>query len=300
MFDFTQLSADSILLTPNSRLSRYLRREFKLQFMLTEQTVRPTPTILPLQVWLQKVYLDNQWQFSHPASILSTNQEALIWQSLIKESALGGTLLQTQSTATLVQQAYRLLTDWTIPADTLNEQDNVDAIALQHWIEAFMSYCQQHAVLSAVNITEQLLQQTSIIADRLPKKIFLYAFDEMSPLAGKLFTQLQTLGVQVERIHPNNIASEQHLVICHDVNDEITTMARWAKHAHLQNPDQKILCVVPNLTQIRAKIMRIFAQVFFPEHEFSPNFTQETYNISGRLCFKPSTDYLLGVASTSS
>ncbi len=281
MFDFTQQAPNSILITPNSRLSRYLRRDFEQQFLTTHKKMQPTAVILPLQVWLQQLYQTHLWQFTPSATILSPHQERLIWQDIIANSELGATLLQTETTAKLAQQAYRTLVEWRIPVAKLSEQHNIDAAALTQWITLFTDYCNEHQLLSSVNVIEQLVSNIEHVRDSIPTNVILYAFDEMPPLQQYFFSLLNTQQVNVDHYHPSKPATSQSLIHCHDVQDEIITMARWAKKASQQNPEQKILCVVPNLTKIRPLIVQSFAQIFFPEHIFSADFTQDIYNISG-------------------
>jgi probable DNA repair protein len=281
MLDFMQQTSDSIVITPNSRLSRYLRREFEQSFLVAKNKIQLTPNILPLQVWLQQVYQANAWQFEQTASILTPQQERLIWQDVIANSELGANLLQTEATAKLAQQAYRSLMEWRIPLSQLTEQQSIDATALKQWITLFTEYCTEHSVLSSVDVIGQLINNLANIKTSLAKKITLYAFDEIPPTLEHFFTLLQTRNITVESYQPSNPASSQQWLACHDLQDEITTMARWARQAHQQNPAQKILCVVPNLTQVRPLVLQTFAQVFFPESVFSTEFTQDIYNISG-------------------
>lgn len=281
MFNFLEKTSDYTLLTPNSRLSRYLRRECAEQFMESDSDAIVMPSIMPVQSWLQNVYRDHSYRFEASALFLSVHQERLIWQTMIANTEQGAALLQTEPTAKLVQQAYRMLIDWRVPLSALNEHDNVDTKALGEWIIGFEDYCAQNHVISSAKIITLLTDNIQHLSAIPSTPLILYAFDEISPALAHFFERLGEQQATIEHYKPNNAAVSQHSLEYRDIKEEVFAMAHWAKQAYQACPKQKILCVVPNLTHIRPLIIKTFANVFSPGDFFSFNHAQTIYNISG-------------------
>lgn len=259
-----------ITLTPNSRLARHLKR----------QPEYAIATVLPLQAWLQTLYQDCLFHGTEPLSLLNAAQELSLWQNIIDADEHQSILLQSDAVAQTAQQAYATLQQWCLALDTLaNQHLSADCTRFVHWAHALEQHCrQQHYLLPA-----QLLTWLSnhLGAALLPSKVTLYQFDEIPPALKNFIAHLPTLGCDVETLNPTQTVETQQLFTAETVNDELQTMTSWAKAIHTQNADAKILCVVPNLNQLRPELIHTFQKTFFPEQIYNPDFTQEIYNISG-------------------
>src|SRR3989338_3902857 len=108
---FEKLLTNSIVLTVNSRLSRYLMGTYDNHQRACGKSVWETPRILPLSSWLEKQF--HQINISG-AILLNAFQEHCVWKNIIQTSANKTPLLQLGPTAKLAQDAYELLTLWQI------------------------------------------------------------------------------------------------------------------------------------------------------------------------------------------
>ncbi len=268
------LDTDAIFLTVNSRLARHLLSTFDQQENNTD--VHETPTVLPLQTWLtQQFHLVN-----HTGKILLSDfQERCLWESLIESSTKNDELLQPAQTAQLIKQAWRFLTEWEVPLDTLTPFETQPEVQrLIQWIQLFQNHCDEKNWLSNVQLPDYLINHQQAII--LPKKIYLIGFDDITPNINKLLNELKTK-CHIDRIEitkKNTTASQLSLA---DHDDELCTMAAWAKQLWTKNPNKQIACVVPELEKHRKQIHRVFTHTFCPENLLpSASHKIEPFNLS--------------------
>lgn len=275
-----KITAHSIILTPNKRLARLLQQQLEQQ--QTQITWRTIP-ILPLQTWLKNCYQNTLLQQQRPLSLLNENQEFCLWQQIITASKAGATLLQPAATAQTAQQAYQTLCAWNLPLDTLVEDQHYhdNNPFFLSWAKTFKRYCQKHQLLSQAQLSDYLTSGSVNNASKLPQQLLLFNFDELTPQIEQLLTRLAAQGVKIDTIEEKCTNQSQQQVVCNDINDELLTMARWAKACLQQHPDSRITCVVPNLTAIRNEVVQVFTAVFSPAALFNPDLMQKTFNISG-------------------
>ncbi len=272
------LDTSAIILTPNSRLSRFLQRAINKESTIK---VRQTPKILPLQTWLYDCYRQTLLQHQQPLNLLSANQELQLWQSIIKASKIGKELLQLTTTVQTVQQAYQTLHAWNLDLAILEYENNLNSQVFLNWSRTFDAKCEKQQWLATAKLYNYLADAFTHQDSLLPQTIYLFNFDELTPQAKTFFTHLKTLGIHIEHIEETVINKQFQQVRLNDIEEELFTMARWAKWYHTENPEKMITCIVPNLTDIRSQVKQIFTRVFFPQAIFDANFTQETFNISG-------------------
>lgn len=253
-----KLNPNTTVLTANSRLTRYLLTEFDQQQATQHKTAWETPTILPLQNWLEAQF--HQTNISG-AILLSDFQEECVWQEIISQSSLAPELLQPAQMAKLVKKAFEYFLLWQVSLDELEPfTEQLEVRCLVEWIVAFQKHCATknwitHAQLPALLLTCDL---------QLPPKIILVGFDDLNPALRALLAAIEKKCV----IETENIAAdtlEKNQLILDDQDAEIKTMAQWASAQLEKNPRAKIGCVIPDLGKMHTHVQRIFAQIIDPE-----------------------------------
>ena len=272
------LDNNAVILTPNSRLSRFLQRHINQRQTTSVQQTLP---ILPLQTWLIDCYRQTLLQHSNPLNLLSSNQELQLWQQIIKTSKTGKELLQVATTAQVVQQAYQTLHAWNLDLKVLDNENNPNVQALLEWGRTFATICEKQQWLSSIHLYSYLIDSFAKQKSLLPKTLYLFSFDELTPQIKNFFDHLKNLGIKIETIEETIINKQCQHVIFNDLEEELLTMARWAKRHYIEDSEKTVTCVIPNLTDIRTQVKTVFTKVFFPEAIFNPDFKQEIFNISG-------------------
>lgn len=256
-------------LTPNSRLARHINQE------------QPHKTkLLAYQTWLKTLYTQTLFTAKQPLQLLTAAQESLLWQNIVKHSPAGKLLLQIESTAKTAQQAYAMLRAWNIsPNQLVQEAQNPDIQAFYEWCCQFQQQCQQQKLLSGADLIDWLIENFS--TDAMPESLSLINFDDLNPQSKVFLQHCEKLGCKISHQQITTDLETCHAASYHDLDEELYAMARWAKAQHEKNSEHKILCIVPNLNQIRPELLACFAAVFNPASAFNPELEQHVYNISG-------------------
>lgn len=256
---FKKLTPHCLVLTANSRLTRYLQTAYDEHCQQTEQdnTVFETPRILPLSSWLeQQFYTSNTDGYL----LLTDFQEQCLWEEIVLESKLTPELLQPAQMARLAKEAFNYLTLWQVPADALTPYtEQIEVRCLIEWIQTFQTRCRQKNELSPSALAHHLLLRDIKNPLQLPDKIIIIGFDDFNPSTQALLSHFQkrTL-IETESLsHPN---AKKQRVIQDTTETELMTMARWAKAELEKNPRAHIGCIIPDLGNIRAQVHRIFTE----------------------------------------
>ena len=253
----------TLVLTPNRRLSRYLRSQFNLFKQRDNQGAWPSLPCVSYQGWLQQ-----QWQswvlLGNPQGDhmpLDSVQELICWQQVIAEHPDTPELLNVPATARLAMQAYQLVEEFKLP---LAEHDSLNTQMFQQWCLGFQEFCQRQQLISQADQGRLLAQgklhsgnQKEFSADT---HLILFGFDELTPLQRSL----------VERnsyeFFDLNIPGDVTRYEFADIGQEILSAAQWAQNTLRQNPQSRIGIVVPQLAQQRDRLERMFTQVFEPQY----------------------------------
>lgn len=250
----------TVILTPNLRLSRFLHQQFDQRQQATQNASWITPTIMPINSWL------NIWWSQQNTSffLLDDNQEYAIWNTIIKRS------LNTQISSEIVEtakDAWQLLNKWNIRLESLKNNPIDDISLFYNWAKEFEKILQTKNWCVTSNIIALFLNMDycSHKLVNLPHKMILVGFEDLSlsPQEQTFFTVLsKQLNCAVEYFDLNLKSSSQKKISFLDQKQEILHMALWANKLWHEDPNQKIGCIVPNLALIRTQVERIFKEIF--------------------------------------
>ena len=250
------LESDCAAITVNARLTLQLQREYA-QFQAKQQrSVWPTATIVPLASWLQQL-----WQSTQPTKILLTDPQALmLWQQIIQQTT-GLTLLQPLATAELAYQAWQSMHTYQLDWHDLQGSPNDEVNQFYQWAMQFQKLCQQKHWLTQTEIVGEFLQNVNQINIPIPKQLLWMGFDEVTPNVNQFCNELSQR-TTIKHIYPSQRTSDVKHVEINDPQMEIACMAHWAKAQLKTNPSANIGCIVPDLSQQRTTITRIFTELF--------------------------------------
>lgn len=256
---------NALVLVPNNRLRNHLLRAYALK-----QTTKAwlKPNIQSLNQWLESQWaaLQDRGVTYSCALIATPLQRQMLWEAAIKQSALGATLLQPKPLAQQADSAYKNLQLWRLD-DALNTDFFSDAKSnssqFQGWMEEFKrSLTLQNTMTRETSYG--LIAKAFILGD-LPRcsHIYLEGFDDLPPLMQQVLDSAAETLVRL----PNQIASQSKVVRTQTKtsDEEMKAAALWSKAQLMQSPDTALIgIVVPNLSQCRDQIERIFTEVFEP------------------------------------
>ena len=254
---FSRLEQGATLLTGNLRLCRFLGQGFAQHAAEQDQAVWLTPEIMPFKNWLVQVretlLINGQIKTE---VILNPQQEILLWETIIRSSSEGETLLRPHATAKQLQQAWQLLHDWRLEDAADTHGLNEDAQAFLKWSKAFRRRCYDQHWISAAQIAAQLTHTFTTENPYAGKTILLAGFDELTPQQQQLFSVLKNSGTEIRWLITENRSKNSWQLECLDAQEELNCMARWARQQLTVNPETSIAVVVPDLQQRRTAIVR--------------------------------------------
>lgn len=266
------LTTGARLLTANHRLTRTLLSAWGKS--VAEESVWEVPAISSLESWLETCWqrlLDRQYQPTLNGTVISPQQERLLWQQIIRDHCD----LPAAALAQQAQQAYQIVQQWRIDTTLLDPP-------LTSWVEVFR---QRMASLEMITASERTAIILGAFAEGvLPqeRRLLLLGFQSLSPLEEALLNAATEDLVRLQL--PSHNHSRQR-VACNDRETELTAAATWAKTQLQQHPELRIGIVVPQLTSNWRQAERIFRSHFEPAHwsPEQPDSAPQQYNISAGI-----------------
>lgn len=281
---FNLITPGTTLLTPNQRLSAALLSRYNQLQVQQKKSSWESLDILPLSSWLKRLWDDcSAKKITANPFLLSKDQEAILWEIQLRKFPESQFLLQVAATAELAMSAWELLKLWQVDLDHPSLTLTEDGKAFQQWAKQFQKMCRQNNWIdrnSLVNQIEKHLHEKTI---EPPKHLILTGFTEISPLHESFFKECEKLGTNITYYNSTHRAHSVKKISLINEEDEIRTMARWAKaiyDAHSDKPTYLIGCVIPRLETMRNKVMQIFSEAFRENNTFTLDHSLSPFNIS--------------------
>src|SRR3989338_4372007 len=252
----------SVLLTANKRLSNKIANIHHDHQIKQKNAAWHSLNILPLMNWLERCYesalLSDQ---TKKDLLLNSFQETIIWQNIIQNESTQA-LLNISETARFAQQAWQLLHQYEIDLNTPELNENPDSEQFVHFAKQFRQHCDDVGFLDTANLPRYLTQCFKQNTLTPPNEIHLIGFIELTPDLLNLFDMLSDQDCKIYLYKLERASTQIQTISFKTTEDEIITMARFAKQLVKQTPDTSIGCIVHRLNENRANIERIFTNIF--------------------------------------
>ncbi|MEW5837740.1 MAG: PD-(D/E)XK nuclease family protein [Pseudomonadota bacterium] len=255
------LRGGAMLITVNNRLARHWRAEFARE-MARQHVLWDAPRILPWGAWLRQMWDAASWLDADAPLLLDERQSALLWQTLIERE--DRPLLQARSTASLAQEAWKLMQDWRIspPFDPI--ECNEDVLSFQSWAQEFARQCRHGGWVDAARLPALVLEALAEGRVALPAKILFLGFDDWTPAQIALLDALRCRGTQVlvgSDAQANALNADEkpqlRCVAYPDAAQEDEAAARWARALLERDSSLRVAIVAPDLQERRARLTRL-------------------------------------------
>ncbi|MEQ8289822.1 MAG: PD-(D/E)XK nuclease family protein [Gammaproteobacteria bacterium] len=250
------------IITPSRRLSRYLRFQHANEQLRQGKHAWQTLDCLPWSAWCRRLYADLQLQQKQPQRLLSATQQEWIWQGIIKRSRYRDKLLQVNSTARQVMQAYQLCQQWSIPIFPEGVYLSEDALAFRSWVDSYEELKQKNQWLD--DATLETCLRDNIDKLDIAAEIVLQGFDEVTLQQQQMLNALSEQGHVVTEA---DVTSRNKSVAVHaaaDKRSEIQMAAYWARTRLQENPAASIGIITPRLRHHRDQVLSIFTAILSP------------------------------------
>lgn len=268
LFDITtikdRITPDTLLLTPNQRLSNKIRQAYDLDKMQHQQAW-PSANIFSLETWITNTWLEllrRGCDSSQGLALLNSSQEKLVWQQTIEQLNWHSPILHPAATAELVQQAFKNCTLWNIAIQQAQFNETEESLFFKRCAEHFVQRTEKENFITLAQLPHILRQAFSNQELKQYPQIILVGFDDLAP-------QYQTLlNAASENIYEHAFSlnkPKQYSIAVTNPQQEIELAAQWCSNILQQNNNVRIGIIVENLAQNRQPIENIFVRTLQPQ-----------------------------------
>lgn len=274
---FNYIDDQTIILTPNRRLSAKLHHYFDTYQSGLCLKVWPTFKVLPIMSWVEKLWSEllGCSLKAHP-QLLNAIQENYLWETVLLQS--NQSILEINNTALLAKSSWDLLNHWQLDINLPIFDESEDSRIFKNWCLLFDKTINEKNFIAQSQLPSYISNHTNRLKS-LPSKILLYGFTTLSPLyfnfINELFQNDKIINITLKK---NNKLTRR--LSLKDKESEIRTIAQFAKTTHDEDKHKKIACVFPDLEKNRDQIFRIFSEIFSNDDELEPDFQSLPFNIS--------------------
>ncbi len=258
---FEKVEKSVLLLTPNQRLSRFVKSQYDSWQRNQKHRAWETIRVLSFSLWINNLYRDMSITGDASQAILKSHQEAVLWRIAAGASMEEGELMSVDSMAELASRANRNLKEWKLDIADM-DVNTPEMEFLQRCILHYEEYCTRLHVADGVGIFKQVMQSVATLD--LPKTCVFLGFDDFSPVEKEFLDSLRHAGVTVA-MEDISMAAVAGTVKLPDCEQELISAARWAAARLARNPDKSIAVVIPELATLRPQVERVFTEVFEPQ-----------------------------------
>lgn len=277
------LNENTTLLTPNRRLSASLLKKYNQTQIDAGKICWPSVTVLPITSWIQHLwhqYSAGKIEIEAPF-LLTAPQELILWEEILQKIPANEALLQLSETAELAKTAWGILKQWRVDLSHPALATTDDSNTFSQWARYFQHKCIENNWLDMNSLMQLICEKIMAKEIQPPKRMITAGFTEFSPLQHYLFSCCEQIGSEVihdtKAYYDNPITQRISLA---DEENEIRTMARWAKALMTEDLTRTIGCVVPNLEKKRDKVSAIFSEVFCEGQLYNLDCTRQPFNIT--------------------
>ncbi|HZO00181.1 MAG TPA: hypothetical protein VFB93_03190, partial [Burkholderiales bacterium] len=241
-------AAQVTVVTPNRRLAQDLQREFDAHQIAKGLTVWEAPDLLPVGAFVERLWEDALYSDlgEKLPLLLTPAQEQHLWQEIVKDFDF----LLKEGAAHQCREAWRLVHQWRIGAGPGNE----DSLAFSKWSKDYER--RTRGEIDAARLPDLMAQHLGKL--KKPKLLVAYAFDVMPPQTTEFLEKFELASCTPDSIH-GECARASFLSAKH----EIEAAAKWAR-ARLEEGKTRIGVVIPELSQHRSQVVRVFSRVMQP------------------------------------
>ena len=249
--------------TANARLSRSLLADYERRMLAAGHTAWPTPSVLPLNAWLQDRYAEAALRSPTPLPrLLGAEQEEQVWAAIIRQD--GDALLRADATARRVRASWKLLRDWRLDLENRRFDDSENGVAFRRWAGRFRAHCAKYEQVSASDLPALLEPLIAHGTCALPERLLLGGFYERAPALEALAAVLRDAGCAVEWLELAGVASRARRLRADDALHEMALAAAWARRMLEAHPQARIGIVVPDLDACRATLNHVLRKTLAP------------------------------------
>ncbi len=264
------------VVTPNRRLASALKREYDMAQKQLGKRVWATLDILPLPTFLERVYraLSLTDGGAGLPQLIDASHSQLLWEQVIRKSAVSEHLLMVSATAGQALAAWQLAHAWQLLPRLKAFPLHEDGQVFLGWATRYQTLTRERNIIDAAMLPETLAnlltaRRTGTPTARehlLPRRLFTAGFDIVTPQQQHFMQTLTRLGCDMAKLDmaaPLHDASAVRRVFNDEVQ-ELRACAQWAREFVEAGYGGRVGIVVPDLREKRSQVERVFTDALQP------------------------------------
>lgn len=277
---FSSLEKDASLLTSSRRLSRHLRISFARHQLEKEVQAWPTPDIIPLSSWMEKLFSDMKYSHGRPY-LLRQEQEHCLWEDIIISHNPEKSILGLSCLAKTASSAYEMLIRYNMTLDEVLGNADQEIESFGSWVLSFEDICKNRNFLPGCSLPGYISANIAELSGHIPDKLILGGFLEFDPAIKDLLESIALKGVYLSQLDTQFHRPDSARAVFNDFRSQAGAAAHNALALTISDPQARIGIVVPDLENRKNSIIRIFDHLFHPDTITSPSEPQQRlFNIS--------------------
>ena len=280
---------DSLTLTVNSRLARWLLFHYSRQQSLDGHQVWKKPAIHSIDEWLRQAWLQS-WPDRY---VLTELQSKHLWQKIIQEDSATSdlNLLHIQGAASHASEAHQLIQKYRLPEDPAGFNNYTEETqTFRRWMTLYRKQLKEWGALDPAELLDAVSKRMEHGHIPLPGEIVFHGFDEITPqlqdwlnlLKSKkipvLFKPFEPAPVSSDRLQKLITEKKATVQKYEDANEEVIQCARWIRSVYQEG--KTIGIVVPEMEAYRGILERELKAELAPASVYPWIDKQIPFNIS--------------------
>jgi probable DNA repair protein len=256
------LEGGATVVTATRRLARTLKHVFAAGRIEASWT---TPDVLPWAAWLQVTYraLRDFGQLQDTRACLEPVQSAALWEAVLDNDGLAGSLLMPAAAAEGFAEAWQLVQEWQLAPATLAAQAGEDG---RSFLRLQAEYRRRLDALGCVDGAQLAGILAGALAGQPGQAVVLAGFERLSPIQRTL---AGVLGSRARHAAPpRHAAASATLAAFPDEPSELAAAAAWARDRLAADPRARLGIVVPELEAQAARLEDLLDEALAPARLF--------------------------------
>jgi probable DNA repair protein len=287
---------DGILITANARLMEYFQDIYAKQQLSDQRHIFEFPPIFSYEIWLEKYWQKFRYKCSRPFSLIKQQHAHFLWEEVVEKN--NPFFFNIDGVIEEAKKAWKLCCAWNIPIDEMSFSINQDTTIFYQWATHYQQILGEKGWIDPAMLPFALTEVFQAFSSGKRPTIVLAGFDRLPPSLlscvqafsqdNILFYESSETATKINKTAFLSEEEEMHAFLSwaknksetYSVLKDVTSLdegsvegrtpvsQRQNKSHFYSHPNEKIACVIPNLSQKRNKLER-FIQRYFSEEEYN-------------------------------
>ena len=245
------IEKNQLILTANQRLAAQIQQAWGRSISAKNQ-VWKTPRVMSLEHWLSFCWnelVDQNHDLVNGYAQIGRLQNIFYWEQAIAKQDDG----LDQSFATMANDCFELCQRWNIEADQIDDQSTA-VNKFKRWAKTYQSILDKKQLLTSPSTWSKVAEGFAQHGLNTENSIYLYGFQSIPPL------QQRVLEAATSDIIPIEVMGESASISkyeCPEPKVELEIAAKWAAQQLLNDPNQRIGLIIPDLNNRVSETVRV-------------------------------------------